>query len=85
MPASSASRAAARLSSQLASQRSGAVVATEPEQFMPKRPSLNRFAFCIRCSRRCAVDFAHHHVRPMSLPAGARLPGRSAPTASRSL
>jgi hypothetical protein len=47
MPAASASRAASRFSSQPAFQRSGAVVATEPEQFIPNKPSLNRLPFCI--------------------------------------
>ncbi len=51
MPAASASRAASRFSGQPAFQRTGAVVATEPEQFMPNRPSLNRLPFCIRVRR----------------------------------
>src|ERR1700689_314944 len=50
-PASSASRAASRFSNQPASQRSGAVVANEPEQFMPNKPSLKRFPLSIRVAR----------------------------------
>src|SRR6187431_2811763 len=50
-PASSASRAASRFSGQPACHRSGAVVANEPEQFMPNSPSLNRLAFCMRVVR----------------------------------
>ena len=51
MPAASASRAASRFSGQPVFQRSGAVVPTEPEQFMPNKPSLNRLPFCIRVWR----------------------------------
>src|SRR5436305_14890711 len=51
MPAASASRAASRFSGHPAFQRSGAVVPTEPEQFMPNKPSLNRLPFCIRVRR----------------------------------
>ena len=51
MPAASASRAASRFSGHPAFQRSGAVVATDPEQFIPNRPSLNRLPFCIRVRR----------------------------------
>ena len=51
MPAASANRAASRLSGHPAFQRSGAVVATEPEQFMPNKPSLNRLPFCILVRR----------------------------------
>ena len=36
-----------RFSGHPAFQRSGAVVPTEPEQFMPNKPSLNRLPFCI--------------------------------------
>src|SRR5436190_7025291 len=55
MPAASASRAASRFSGHPAFQRSGAVVPTEPEQFMPNKPSLNRFPFCIRVWRALAA------------------------------
>ena len=55
MPAASASRAASRFSGHPAFQRSGAVVPTEPEQFMPNKPSLNRLPFCIRVRRSPAA------------------------------
>src|SRR4051794_12483501 len=55
MPAASASRAASRFSGHPAFQRSGAVVPTEPEQFMPNKPSLNRLPFCIRVWRAAAA------------------------------
>ena len=55
MPAASASRAASRFSGHPAFQRSGAVVPTEPEQFMPNKPSLNRLPFCIRVWRTPAA------------------------------
>src|SRR5436853_13703 len=51
MPAASASRAASRFSGHPAFQRSDAVVPTEPEQFMPNKPSLNRLPFRIRVRR----------------------------------
>src|SRR3954470_8016725 len=56
MPAASASRAASRFSGHPAFQRSGAVVPTEPEQFMPNKPSLNRLPFCIRVRRTPSAE-----------------------------
>src|SRR3954469_10487444 len=55
MPAASESRAASRFSGQPAFQRSGAVVPTDPEQFIPNKPSLNRLPFCIRVWRAPSV------------------------------
>src|SRR5205085_2996844 len=67
MPAASASRAASRFSGHPAFQRSGAVVPTEPEQFMPNKPSLNRLPFCIlvwRAPSAVPVDGSSCDISP---------------------